>query len=316
MVALGVSPSVKRLCLLPALLFLTLPVFAQDAAPVIRVETRLVNVPVNVADAHGAPISGFSQDDFVVKEDGRTQKIAIFERESSTPLSIVMAVDTSGSVLPQFRTERDAAKTFAKQILRPEDEMDLIGFAYDANEIVSYTNDWRRIDDGLKRLAKGEDTALYDAIYVASERLTEAKPDATRRRVLVLITDGGDNSIRKEIGYQKAVAEAQRAGAAIYPIIIMPILADAGRNVAGEHALIQMAEDTGGKYFYVTEKEDLKTAFAHLSDDLRTQYLIGYYSPKRGADASFRKISVTLKDEETAKGLQVRSKTGYYADAR
>ena len=157
---------------------------------------------------------------------------------------------------------------------------------------------------------------LYDAIYVASERLTEAKPDATRRRVLVLITDGGDNSIRKEIGYQKAVAEAQRAGAAIYPIIIMPILSDAGRNVAGEHALIQMAEDTGGKYFYVTEKEDLKAAFAHLSDDLRNQYLIGYYSPKRGNDSSLRRISVTLNDPTAAQTLSVRSKTGYYADAR
>jgi Ca-activated chloride channel family protein len=316
MVALGVFPLVKRLCVLPALIAFALPMFAQDAAPVIRVETRLVNVPVNVADAHGAPVSGLTQEDFTVKEDGRTQKIAIFEREASTPLSIVMAVDTSGSVLPQFRTERDAAKMFAKQILRPEDEMDLIGFGYDASEVVSYTNDWRRIDDGLKRLTKGEDTALYDAIYVSSQRLTEAKPDATRRRVLVLISDGGDNSIRNEIGYQKAVAEAQRAGAAIYPIIIMPILADAGRNVAGEHALIQMAEDTGGKYFYVTEKEDLKAAFAHLSDDLRNQYLIGYYSPKRGADASFRKITVSLTDAETAKNLQVRSKTGYYADAR
>jgi len=297
------------------LFLVALPVLAQDV-PVIRVDTRLVNVPVNVTDAHGAGVVGLSQEDFTVKEDGRTQKIAIFEREASTPLSIVMAVDTSGSVLSQFKVERDAAKKFAQELLRPEDEMDLIAFSYEANEMVSYTNDWRRIDDGLKRLAKGEDTALYDAVYVASERLTEAKKDATRRRVLVLITDGGDNSIRKEIGYQKAVAEAQRAGAAIYPIIVVPILADAGRNVAGEHALIQMAEDTGGKYFYVTQKQDLKTAFAHLSDDLRNQYLLSYYAPKRGQDSSFRRISVTLNDTDLAKTLSVRSRAGYYADAR
>jgi Ca-activated chloride channel homolog len=86
--------------------------------------------------------------------------------------------------------------------------------------------------------------------------------------------------------------------------------------VGGEHALIQMAEDTGGKYFYVTEKEDLKTAFAHLSDDLRTQYLLGYYAPQRGADASFRKISVALKDPAKASAYALRSRTGYYADAR
>jgi Ca-activated chloride channel family protein len=288
----------------------------QEAAPVLRVETRLVNVPVNVADAHGVAVTGLSQEDFTVKEEGRTQKIAIFEREASTPLSIVMAVDTSGSVFTQFKTEREAARRFAEQILRPEDEMDLIAFSYDSQELVPYTNDPRRIDDGIKRLRKGDDTALYDAVYVASERLTESKADATRRRVLVLVTDGGDNTSKREIGYSKAVAEAQRAGAAIYPIIIVPIMADAGRNVGGEHALIQMAEDTGGKYFYVTEREDLKTAFAHLSDDLRTQYLLGYYAPKRGADASFRKITVSLKDPAKAATLALRSRAGYYADAR
>ncbi len=289
---------------------------AQQEAPVIRVDTRLVNVPVNVVDAHGVAVSDLSQDDFTVREDGRTQKIAIFEREASTPLSIVMAVDTSGSVYSQFKTERDAARRFAESILRPEDEMDLIAFSYEANEVVPYTNDPRRIDDGIKRLTKGDDTALYDAVYVASERLTEAKADATRRRVLVLVTDGGDNSTKREIGYTKAVAEAQRAGAVIYPIIIVPILADAGRNTGGEHALIQMAQDTGGKYFYVTGREDLKTAFAHLSDDLRTQYLLGYYAPRRGADNSFRRIDVQLKDSAKSTALLLRSRTGYYADAR
>ncbi len=288
----------------------------QNGVPVIRVDTRLINVPVNVVDEHGVAVPGLVQDDFTVKEDGRTQKIAIFEREASTPLSIVMAIDTSGSVFTQFKTEREAARRFADEILRPEDEMDLIAFSYESAEIVPYTSDAHRIDDGLKRLVKGDDTALYDAVYVASQRLTEAKPDATRRRVMVLISDGGDNTTKREIGYQRAVAEAQRAGAAIYPIIIVPILADAGRNVGGEHALIQMAEDTGGKYFYVTEKEDLKAAFAHLSDDLRTQYLLGYYAPRRGVDSSFRRIRVSLKDPAKASAYALRSRTGYYADAR
>jgi Ca-activated chloride channel family protein len=319
MFPLGVSPALKAVSLSLAIaLLLAGRALAQDMpqAPVIRVDTRLVNVPVNVADEHGVAVSSLTQDDFTIREDGRTQKVAIFEREASTPLSIVMAVDTSGSVFTQFKTEREAAKRFAEQILRPEDEMDLIGFSYEANEIVPYTNDPRRIDDGLKRLVKGDDTALYDAIYVASARLGEAKPDATRRRVLVLVTDGGDNTSKREIGYQKAVAEAQRAGAAIYPIIIVPIMADAGRNTGGEHALIQMAEDTGGKYFYVTEKEDLRTAFAHLSDDLRTQYLLGYYAPRRGLDSSFRRIDVSLKDPAKSAAYSLRSRTGYYADAR
>ncbi len=286
------------------------------AAPVLRVETRLVNVPVNVTDAQGAAVGGLTQVDFAIREDGKPQRIAVFEREAATPLSIVMAVDTSGSVLTQFRTEKDAARRFAKDILREQDEMDLISFSEESDEIVPFTNDAKRIEQGLGRLGHGEDTALYNAIYVASQRLGEAKPDAERRRVLVLVTDGGDNPLKREMSYTKAIEAAQRAGAAIYPIIIVPILADAGRNVGGEHALIQMANDTGGKYFYVTGREDLKAAFAHLSDDLRAQYLLGYYAPKRGHDTSLRTIAVSLTDAALRGKVSLRNRTGYYADAR
>ena len=292
------------------------PADSSGEVPILRVDTRLVNVPVNVTDAHGVAISDLQQKDFIVREDGKLQKVALFERESATPLSIIMAVDTSGSVLSQMKTEKEAAKQFARDILREQDEMGLIAFSDESEELVAFTNDPKRIEQGLNRLNKGDDTALYNAIYVASERLGQAKPDAERRRILVLVTDGGDNPIKREMSYSKAVEQAQRAGAAIYPIIIVPIMADAGRDVAGEHALIQMANDTGGKYFYVTSRDDLKTAFAHLADDLRTQYLLGYYAPRRGRDASFRRIDVALADPSLPPTTRLRYRTGYYADAR
>lgn len=292
------------------------PPAAQGDVPILRVETRLINVPVNVTDAHGVAVSDLQQSDFVVREDGKLQKIALFERESATPLSIVMAIDTSGSVLSQMKTEKEAAKQFARDLLREQDEMELIAFSDESEELVPFTNDPKRIEQGLSHLSRGDDTALYNAIYVASQRLGQAKPDAERRRILVLVTDGGDNPTKREMGYSKAIEQAQRAGAAIYPIIIVPILADAGRNVGGEHALIQMANDTGGKYFYVTDREDLKTAFAHLSDELRTQYLIGYYAPRRGQDTSFRRIDVSLSDTAVRANTHLRYRTGYYADAR
>jgi len=100
----------------------------------------------------------------------------------------------------------------------------------------------------------------------------------------------------------------------VYSIIIVPIYADAGRNTGGEHALIQLAEDTGGKYYYVVDPQDLEPAFAHVSDDLRTQYLLGYYAPKRGTDNSFRQIKVKMTDAALTYQLQYRK--GYYADAR
>jgi Ca-activated chloride channel family protein len=102
----------------------------------------------------------------------------------------------------------------------------------------------------------------------------------------------------------------------VYALIIVPISADAGRNIAGEHALIQMAEDTGGKYYYVMDPKDLEPAFKHVSDDLRTQYLLGYYAPKRGTDNSYRTITVRMEDTSLRGKYGLRYRTGYYADAR
>ncbi len=284
-----------------------------EQTPTIRVESRLVNVAVNVVDAKGAPVGGLGKDDFEMVEDGKPQKIAVFERESTTPLSIVMAIDTSGTVLSNERLEKQAAKSFVRSLLRDQDELDLMDFSDTVREIVPFTNEKRRIEAGLNQLQRGDETALYDAIYLGSQRLGETRSDAGRRRVMMLITDGGDSKHTSRYG--QAVEQAQRAGAMIFAIIIVPIAADAGRNTGGEHALIQMADDTGGKFYYVDDPRDLEAAFARVSDDLRTQYVLGYYAPQRGRDVSFRKITVRLKDPQLAAKYRLRYRSGYYADA-
>jgi Ca-activated chloride channel family protein len=284
----------------------------EDQVPTIKVQTRLVNVAVNVVDAKGAPVGGLGKDDFEILEDGKPQKIAIFEKESSTPLSIVLAIDASESVLTNERLEKEAAKHFVRALLRDQDELDLMEFADKVQEVVSFTNDRKRIERGINDIQRGEATALYDAVYLASQRLDKTSEANGRRRVVVLISDGGDTV--KGSWYTQALEQAQRAGAMVYSIIIVPIYADAGRNTAGEHALIQLSEDTGGKYYYVVDPQDLEPAFAHVSDDLRTQYLVGYYAPNRGMDSSFRTIKVKMKDAGLAYQLQYRK--GYYGDAR
>ena len=278
----------------------------------IHVETRLVNVALNVVDSKGAPVGGLSKDDFQVAEDGHLQKIAVFERESSTPLSIVLSIDTSESVLRDERLEKDAARHFVKALLRDQDELDLMDFADTVREIVPFTNQPKRISEGLNELQHGDATALYDAIYLAGQRLQSTSAANGRRRVIVLITDGGDTV--KGSRYTQALEQVQRAGAMVYALIIVPVYADAGRNTGGEHALIQMAEDTGGKYYYVEDPKDLEPAFRHVSDDLRTQYLIGYYAPQRGKDDSFRRIRISMKDPALQQKLDLRYRTGYYAD--
>jgi Ca-activated chloride channel family protein len=284
-------------------------------AGTIRVETRLVNVAVNVVDAHGAPVGGFEKKDFELYEDGKPQTIAVYEREATSPLSIVLAIDASETVVTSERLERDAAKHFLSAILRPQDEISLMEFADTVREVVPFTNQAKRIEEGLGNMRRGEETALYNAVYLASQRLATTSEAAGRRRVLVLISDGGD-SIEHGVRYEQAVEEAQRAGAIVYSIIIVPIAADAGRNTGGEHTLIQMSEDTGGKYYYVTDPKDLEPAFQHISDDLRTQYLLGYYAPLQGGESGFRRIKVRLVDAAAEEKYNLRYRTGYYAEAK
>ncbi len=299
---------------------------AQTAAPVerhapaqagqppttIRVESRLVNVALNVVDAQGAPVGGLSVGDFELTEDGKPQKIAIFEKESTTPLSIVLALDASESVLSDRGLERDAAKGFLKGLVRPQDRVDLMSFADSVDEVVSFTNDVRAVDGGIGKIERGDATALYDAIYLASQRLAQAPAVPGERRVVVLITDG-ENTTRHGT-YDAAVEQAERAGAMIYSLIVVPVAVDAGRNEGGEHALIQMAHDTGGKYYYVEDKHDLAPAFAHVSEDLRTQYTVGYYAPHRAEnDGGLRQIGLRLKDPALRARYTLRYRTGYYA---
>ena len=298
--------------------------------PTLKVETRLVNIPLNVADQKGAPVGSLTADDFVLSEDGKVQKIAVFERSTTTPLSIVLAIDASESVLRDENLERNAAKHFVKALIRDQDEVDLMDFSDTVREIVPFTHDARRIDAGLSLLEHGDATALYDAIYLASQRLGEthavaiatrpglAAAPEVRRRVIVLITDGGDTV--KGSHYTQALEQAQRAGAMVYSLIIVPVYADAGRNTGGEHALIQMADDTGGKYYYVSDPKDLEPALRHVSDDLRTQYLLGYYAPPRDArgedETALRTVSIRLKDVAAGDKYELRYRKSYFGDSR
>ena len=297
------------------------PVERKPPPTTLTVQSRLVGVPLNVMDAHGAPVPNLTADDFTLSENGLPQKIAIFERDTSAPLSIVLAIDTSESVLRDENLERNAAKHFVKALVRPQDEVDLMEFSDTVREVVSFTNDARRIDAGLSEIQRGDATALYDAIYLASQRLAETHPvgPTTRRRVVVLITDGGDTV--KGSRYIQALEQAQRAGAMVYSLIIVPVWADAGRNTGGEHALIQMANDTGGKYYYVTEPRDLEPALRHVSDDLRTQYLLAYYAPERtrtegDRDPSLRTITVKLKDPALEAKSDLRYRKAYYPNLK
>ena len=301
--------------LFPACVAVAVGLHAQTAppkepqAPPIHVNVRLVNVFVNVTDANGAPVPGLTAKDFALSEEGRSQKITYFERETNVPLSIVMAMDTSGSTRKDIPVEKDAAREFVRVLLRPSDRLALMDFNSDVREVVPFTCNVRLIDSGLNHLDFGPATALYDAVYLASQRLQPRHG----RKVLLLISDGGNT--KYDVDYGDALEAARQGEVMVYSIIDVPIVADAGRDTDGEHAMIALSEETGGQYFYANVN-NLRQVFQKVSENLRTQYLLGYYPDPPARGSKFRKISVKLTHPPRANGpYVVQNRTGYYPDA-
>jgi Ca-activated chloride channel family protein len=276
----------------------------QQPATTLKVDVKLVNVFVTVTDEHGAPVAGLQKENFELLEDGQPQKIAVFDKESALPLSIVMDVDTSLSTRKDLTLELNSARHFAHAILRPVDALSLYEFSEVVNELVPFTADLKTIDRGIDHPRLGAATALYDALYLGSQALENRQG----RKVIVVITDGGDTVSR--VDYKEALRAAQQAEAILYSIIDVPIEASAGRDTGGEHALIQLSEDTGGKYYYASSIPQLDDAFRKISDELRTQYLLAYYPSRHLANSDFRRIEV--KVDGASQPLSVRHRTGYY----
>jgi len=273
----------------------------------LKLDVNLVNVFVTVTDPQGAPVGGLVKENFTLAEDGNQQKIAVFDKESALPLSIALAIDTSLSTRRDLPLEQASAKKFAHTILRPVDALCIYGFSEVVREATpGFTPDLKRIDDAIDHIRAGAATALYDAIYVASHALDRRKG----RKVIVLITDGGDTI--SGVDYKEAVRAAEEAEALVYSIIIVPIEASAGRETGGEHALIQLSEDTGGKYYYATSTSQLDDAFRKISDELRTQYLLAYYPSQRTSFSEFRRIEVRVSGAPDASAYHVRHRAGYY----
>jgi len=288
------------------LLVLCLVSAAQESDPTFKVDVKLVNVFVTVTDERGAPLAGLKKENFALQEDGKEQKIAVFDKESALPLSIVLAVDTSLSTRKDLPLELASARRFAHAILRPVDVLSLYGFSETVSELTGFTPDLRVIDRAIDHVRLGSATALYDALFLGSQALEPRQG----RKVMVVITDGGDTM--SKVDYKEAVRAAETAEAILYSIIVVPIEASAGRDTGGEHALIQLSADTGGKYFYASSLEQLDEAFAQISDELRTQYLLAYYPSQRFSDSDFRRIQVSVKGMPSDSGFKVRHRTGYY----
>ncbi len=280
---------------------------AQES-PTIRVDVRLIRVLANVKNEFGALIGGLDKEDFHITDNAVPQQIAVFERSTQQPLRVSLLLDISASVIKELKYETDAAIRFARTLINEGNEDDsiaLITFNHAVDLVASFTRRLPRLENALKNLQPGAGTSLYDAIYLAGEEL-EGRDG---RKVIILVTDGGDTASYKK--FPDALMAAQRAQAAIYPILVTPVLNDPGRNVGGENALQLMAERTGGRVLLPGGFERLTESFTEILRELRTQYLLGFY-PRgvEGAKEKFHRLQVGVKRP----GLRVQARTGYYEE--
>jgi Ca-activated chloride channel family protein len=293
-----------------ALFVLSWPLRAQDkepAPPSFSVTSNLVRLLVTARDqTTGAIVTNLGKDDFRIFDDAVEQTISVFERNTSLPLSIALLIDTSGSTNKDIPYETASILKFLralKQAGNPDDTMAVYSFNWQVKMEVGYTRNEQRAERVMRQLHGEGGTSLYDAIYLVSGDLEERDG----RHVMVVVTDGGDTTSYKK--FEDAVKAAIRSDAVLYPIVVVPITTDAGRNLGGEHALETMAHATGGRTFYPAGAGELDQTFAEILRELRTEYLLGYY-PRlpRAFTNKYHSVRVTVNRPQ----LKVTTRSGYY----
>ena len=275
----------------------------------IRVQTNLVRVLATVKNPAGELVGALNKEDFEISDNGVVQQIAIFERETDQPLSVALMVDASGSTAKDLKYEVDSVVRFLHALFaegNPKDAVALYSFNYQVTLHNFFTRNQAPLEHSLRTIQGEAGTSLYDAVYLASHSLESREG----RKVMIIVTDGGDTTSAKD--FHAALDSAQLAATSIYPVLVVPITNDAGRNLGGEHALTTMAMGTGGRVFQPTLGPALDTAFTDIIKELRTQYLLGYY-PKNIPPTKnrFHRLQVRTHRPD----LRVSARNGYYGDA-
>jgi Ca-activated chloride channel family protein len=296
--------ALRAICLLFACL--AGPLMAQDET-VFRSEVSLVNVTATVRDAKGGVIGGLTAERFRIMDGGEEQKIVVFERQTDRPLSVMLLVDASLSAAVEIEFERASAKRFMTNLFgagsHQDDRLGVMKFSEGVDLLAPLTRRQRVIEQALDRIRPESGTSLYDGVLLASEELQKREG----RRVMIILTDGGDTTSYST--FRQAIEAAQGADVVIYSVIVQPVKADAGRNIGGENTLFLFAQGTGGKAFVEYGEAGLNRVFGEILENLRTQYLLAYYQPVHGDPRNrYREIQVTVD----VPGAEVLARSGYY----
>src|SRR6266567_3604040 len=294
------------------------PVQGEDVQT-LKVNVNLVNVYFSVRDK-GGYITNLHKDDCSIYEDKSLQKTKNFTQEKNLPLTIGILLDTSGSQQNVLPLEQQSGAEFLKDVLTPKDEAFLISFDINVDLLADYTNSPRELKRALDKASintgagtgsvtgnsNPRGTLLYDAVYLAAH---DKLRQEAGRKILVLLTDGGDQGSQETL--KTATEAAQKSNAIVYVILIADRGFYGGFGYTGDADMERLAKDTGGRVINVGNNgKKLQEAFDQIQDELRTQYLASYTPTNLKADGTFRTLNITCQQ-----GQKVQARKGYYAIA-
>lgn len=317
-------PSLKNLaalCVVPALAAaIALPARPQEPTiqgPTIKTQVNLVNLFVTVRDKSKRIVTDLKQSDFKVSEDGQDQKIAFFSKEVTLPITLGLLMDTSGSEQYMLGAIQDGASSFLNRVMRKGDEAMIITFDLDVDLLADFTDDRSQLNRAIHKAqintgggggsvtpgtipssgAKG--TNFYDALYLAcNDKLsTEAG-----RKAVVVLTDAEDNGSKVRV--EEAIEAAQRTDTVVHILLVYDPHYGANSGIAKK-----ITDETGGRMIVVNSEKHLQEAFDQISEELRSQYTLGYYPTNSARDGKFRKIKVEVSNHDD----KVLARKGYYA---
>ena len=257
---------------------------------------------------HGRMVNGLELSDIRIRDNGvPPAKILQFVPQSKLPLRLALLVDTSSSVKGRLKFEKDAADGLIRKVMKNGSDLGLVvGFSTEINVTQDFTSDPQQLSAGLEKLVSGGGTRLFDAVSFACRKLADDPEKERVARVLVVLTDGEDNSSLRRL--RQTIEDAERSGVTIYSVSTKH---GSAAKTDADHVLEALAERTGGDAMFPGDAAFLAKAFGKLGDLISSRYLIAYNPASFIPDGGFRTIRITA--EKDGKRLRVRARKGYYA---
>ena len=271
-------------------------------ANAIRVDVKLILIPITVTDPLGATVTGLTSETFRLFEDGVEQQIKYFSMQDA-PVSLGVVFDASQSMAHKMDQSRAAVTRFFHTAIAG-DEFFLVEFNNAPRLACNFTSDTKQIENTLMGIEPKNWTALFDAIYMAVNQMRRAK---NPRKALLILSDGGDNYSRYTEPEMKALV--READVSIYSIAL-----GGGGLIQGHIGLLKyLSKQTGGLFQQADKMSDLPEAVNRISNAVRHQYLLGYSSNNPKNNGLYRKIEVRLNQDPALPRLRPYWRTGYYS---